>query len=127
MADIALGKTSASAQVKDLATTIKKAQEPEIATLRGWLTTWGAPPAASTGGMQHASGMMTETDMTKLQAAEGTEFDRLWTTMMIAHHQGAVAMAQQVLTTTTDPAVKKLAESIVTSQQAEIATMQGLL
>ncbi len=44
MADIALGKPSASATVRDLATQIKAAQDPEITVMSGWLTAWGASP-----------------------------------------------------------------------------------
>ncbi|AKT50945.1 DUF305 domain-containing protein [Arsenicicoccus sp. oral taxon 190] len=126
MADMALSKTTASGKVKGLATDIKKAQDPEIATMRGWLTSWGASPSAS-GGMDHGSGMMSAADMNKLKAAQGADFDRMWITMMIDHHRGAVSMAEQVLATTQDPDVKKLADAIITAQKAEITTMQGLL
>jgi uncharacterized protein (DUF305 family) len=51
----------------------------------------------------------------------------MWLGMMIAHHQGALAMANQVLTTTADADVKALAEAVVAGQTAEITTMQNLL
>lgn len=127
MADIALSKTSASSKVQGLATAVKSAQEPEMTTLTGWLTSWGAKAADPTAGMNHGTGMMTTAEMSKLKAAEGTEFDRLWLTLMISHHEGAVTMARQVLTTTTDQQVKKLANDIVTAQQDEITTMRSLL
>lgn len=130
MADLALAKPSTSAQVRELATDIKAAQAGEIATMRGWLTAWGAPTGAPTGhstGMDHGGGMMTEADMSGLEAADGAQFDRMWITMMITHHEGAVTMAEQVLSSTKDPEVKKLAEAVITGQKAEIATMRGLL
>ncbi len=126
MADMALGKTSASTEVRTLATDIKKAQDPEIETMQRWLSAWGAP-ATATHGMDHGSGMMSAADMDKLAAAEGVEFDRLWMTLMIDHHEGAVTMAQQVLTTTRNPEVHRLAEAIIAAQRAEISTMQNLL
>ena len=54
------------------------------------------------------AGMMTADDMRALAAASGTEFDRLWLEMMIAHHEGAIAMAGQVDTTSQDPRVRFL-------------------
>ena len=65
--------------------------------------------------------------MSTLKAASGAEFDRMWLTMMIAHHQGAVTMAQDVLATTANAEVTKLATAVVEGQQKEIATMQGML
>jgi uncharacterized protein (DUF305 family) len=46
---------------------------------------------------------------------------------MIPHHEGAVEMAKVVLRTAKDPVVRKLAEEIVASQQAEIALMRDWL
>jgi uncharacterized protein (DUF305 family) len=126
MADLALQNDSASADVKALATQIKAAQDPEIQKMKGWLGQWGA--SESSGPMDHgAGGMMTDQDMSNLMGANGTEFDRMWLTMMIAHHQGAVTMAQDVLATTANADVKELATAVVEGQNKEIATMQGLL
>ncbi|MBI4939576.1 MAG: DUF305 domain-containing protein [Actinobacteria bacterium] len=131
MADLAL-KNASSAQVKDLATQIKAAQDPEIQTMRGWLKTWGAEEDMA--GMDHSGmdmggmpGTMSDDDMKKLGAAKGAEFDRMWLQLMIAHHQGALTMANQELATTADPKVKTLAEAIVSGQTKEIDTMKGLL
>lgn len=126
MADLALdAKAGASEKVRTLATDIKAAQDPEIQTMHSWLTSWGAPAGA---GMDHGMpGMMSETDMTSLRAATGTDFDRQWLTMMIAHHEGAVTMAQDVLSSTQNADVRTLADAIITAQQREIATMKGLL
>lgn len=126
MADLALQNDSASADVKALATQIKAAQDPEIQKMKGWLGQWGA--SESSGPMDHgAGGMMTDEDMSNLMGANGSEFDRMWLTMMIAHHQGAVTMAQDVLATTANADVKELANAVVEGQNKEIATMQGLL
>ncbi len=46
---------------------------------------------------------------------------------MIAHHQGAIAMAKVVLEHGSDPEIKKLAEGIIAAQEGEIAFMQDWL
>jgi uncharacterized protein (DUF305 family) len=129
MADIAQSKTSASTDIKNLAAGVKTAQDPEIQLMKGWLTLWGTSTNSTVSGMDHGSthGMMNDTDLATLRQAESAAFDRQWLTMMIQHHRGAVTAAQQVLTTSTNPDVKALANAIITSQQAEITTMQQLL
>lgn len=130
MADIALKKPSASADVRKLATAIRRAQDPEIKTMTGWLTSWGAPTAMPTSG-GHAGhdmgGMMTPAEMVSLKKANGRGFDRQWMTLMIKHHQGAVKMATDVKKTTRNPDVRTLANAIIKGQTAEITTMRRLL
>jgi uncharacterized protein (DUF305 family) len=127
MAEIALAKTDSSSQVRELATAIKAAQDPEIQTMTGWLQTWGA--AAPTSGMSHGgmgSGMMSDADMEALKQAGGKAFDERWVSMMIAHHEGAIVMARQVLATTADPDVKTLADAVIKAQTDEIAKMRAM-
>ncbi|MHB1213031.1 MAG: DUF305 domain-containing protein [Candidatus Nanopelagicales bacterium] len=132
MADLAL-QQGTSPDVLSLAGQIKAAQGPEIELMRSWLAAWGAPEQMASGDMSmdmggvNASGMMTDEDMNALMGAAGADFDRMWLQMMIAHHQGAVQMAQQVLTQSTNPEVVALATDIVDGQTAEIETMQQLL
>ena len=127
MADMALDPdASSSVEVRELAVDIKAAQDPEIETMRAWLDAWGAPQEPS-GGMGHDSGMMSQGDMGALASAEGAEFDQMWLTMMIEHHEGAITMARDVQSITEDEEVKALAEEIIAAQEAEIATMQALL
>ncbi len=135
MADLALTRAT-SPQVKQLAEQIKSAQGPEIATMKGWLTAWGAPEQMEgmtgmtghdMGGMTSGEGMMTDAQMKALSAASGAKFDTMWLTMMIAHHEGAIAMSNDVLAKTSNPAVTAMAKSIVAGQAKEIETMKGLL
>jgi uncharacterized protein (DUF305 family) len=128
MADVALAHPDVSADVKELATAVKGAQDPEIKQMQGWLQEWGAPATATGAADPHAGhGMMTGEDMTALEAAKGDEFNRMWMSMMIEHHSGAITMAEDVLETSEDAAVKSLAEAIVTAQKAEIEQMKKLL
>ncbi|MUM33113.1 DUF305 domain-containing protein, partial [Mycolicibacterium sp. CBMA 361] len=50
-----------------------------------------------------------------------------WLQMMVEHHQGAITMANDELKNGTNPDAKGMAQAIVTAQQAEIATMNGML
>ena len=129
MADMALSQAS-SAEVKQLATQIKAAQDPEIATMTGWLTSWGSAPMPTgdhdMGGMG-MDGMMSADEMSALEDASGTAFDRLWLQLMIKHHEGAVAMAKTQLSQGQSPDAKTLAQAVIDGQTKEIATMTALL
>jgi uncharacterized protein (DUF305 family) len=74
-------------------------------------------------------GMMTmsEAGMTALRAATGVEFDTLFLQQMIAHHQGAVDMADVETAQGQNPDALALAQSIATGQTAEIVEIQKLL
>ncbi|BBE48903.1 MULTISPECIES: DUF305 domain-containing protein [Rhodococcus] len=132
MADMANGRTD-NPDVLSLASAIAAAQQPEMDQMTAWLTEWGQPaPSADMGqmgGMDHSSGsgMMTTQDMDALRAASGPEFDRQWLTMMIAHHTGAIEMANTEIADGTDPDAQEMARTIVATQQQEIDTMQRLL
>lgn len=138
MADMALApQASASPQVKDMATQIKAAQAPEIEQMQGWLQKWGAPSqmaSASTdaaGGMEGMdmggvteNGMMTAQQMAALSETSGAAFDQQWTQMMIAHHEGAITMAEQVKADSQNAQVIALADAIIQSQTAEMIVMK---
>jgi uncharacterized protein (DUF305 family) len=123
------GYQATTPAVKQLATAIKAAQDPEIKLMSGWLTGWGEPvPSPSHGDHgPEMPGMMTEDEMSDLGNAKGTMFDRMWTQRMIKHHQGAVTMAKTEQVTGKNPAAIALAKKIQTTQTAEIAIMQRLL
>lgn len=126
---------ASSAEVKDLAARIEKAQDPEIETMSGWLESWGEDVPSSMPGMDHGGhsgssdmpGMMDTEDMDELMEASGKGFDAMFLTMMVDHHEGAVEMA----TTEKDKGqygpAQKLADDIITAQNAEIEEMNKLL
>jgi uncharacterized protein (DUF305 family) len=132
MADMALTKGS-SAEVKKLATQIKASQDPEIATMTGWLTAWGAAPMPSGDhdmgdmGGSGMDGMMSGEEMSALTDASGAAFDRMWLQLMIKHHVGAVAMAKSQLSQGQSADAKRLALAVIDGQTKEIATMTALL
>jgi uncharacterized protein (DUF305 family) len=115
--------------VRDLATRIKGAQDPEIATMQGFLTSWKMSltmdPNMDHGDMM--SGMLSAQDIADLSALRGADFDRAWMAGMIAHHEGAIEMAEDVVRGGKNAAVKTLANSITAAQDAEITEMKKLL
>lgn len=131
MAEIALDPNiGASAEVVDLATRIKGAQDPEVNLMTEWLTAAGEPVAmdASEGhDMSSMEGMMTAEQMDSMAAMMGTEFDQMWLEMMIAHHEGAIAQSQTVKANGSNSDVLALADQIISAQQGEIGEMQALL
>ncbi|MEV7889334.1 DUF305 domain-containing protein [Streptomyces sp. NPDC002817] len=134
MAELATDRAS-SAEVKDLAARVEKAQDPEIKTMSGWLKSWGeeVPEAgASMPGMDHGSqsgmpGMMDDADMTKLEKASGEKFDALFLNLMVEHHEGAVDMAGTEKAKGRYEPATAMADDIVTGQTAEIEEMNTLL
>jgi len=126
MAQLAPSRAN-SPQVKTLATAIQGAQDPEITTMTGWLTSWSQPTEMAEMDMSSMPGMMSATEMADLGKLSGAAFDRQFLTMMTKHHQGAVQMATTELSQGQYPAAKSLAQSIIKSQTAEIARMKTLL
>jgi uncharacterized protein (DUF305 family) len=121
----------ASARVLKLAQKIDLSQAGEIALMQGWLRAHGqvVPDTGSWRTMRMA-GMLTEQQLTDLAAARGAAFDRLFLRLMIQHHEGALAMVADLLTTpraAQDVEVSVLANDIETTQQAEIGLMWQML
>jgi uncharacterized protein (DUF305 family) len=131
----------ASPSIRTLAARIINAQQDEIATMQGWLRDRGQPvPEVEIAGTtmkvhgaehaMHMPGMLTAEQMQELDAARGTEFDRLFLTYMIQHHQGAVTMVHELFGTdgaAQDEATFKLASDIQVDQATEIARMKLML
>ena len=130
MAELATGRASA-AEVKDLAARIEKAQGPEIETMTGWLKTWDESVPEAMPGMDHSAhsgmaGMMDGADMDKLKKSSGKDFDSMFLTMMVEHHEGAVEMATTEKAKGEYQAATAMAGDIITTQNAEISAMKKL-
>ncbi|MFI1976898.1 DUF305 domain-containing protein [Streptomyces wedmorensis] len=128
MAELADGRAE-DPEVKRLVAAVKGAQDPEIAKMRAWLKGWGKPESAGHGsGSGHGmSGMMSEQDMKDLAAVKGKAFDRKFAELMIAHHEGAVAMAEDERKDGGNTAAKALADDVVRTQSEEIAALRKIL
>ena len=130
MADVALDPTvKAGEKVVDLARRIKAGQDPEIALMTDWLTTWGQPIQVDMSAMDMSAmdGMMSVDEMDSLGKMNAAEFDKMWMTMMTRHHEGAIAMAETVKTASSNAEVLTLADAVISAQKSEIAEMKDLL
>ncbi len=120
MSDIALLNTT-TPELLQLAQEIKGAQSPEIEIMKSWD---GVKASMHAGHMM--DGMLSDDELSELRAAKGKEFDRLFLKGMIKHHEGAIAMAQEVAASMNKD-VADLSASIIAAQQLEIAKMNELL
>ena len=131
----------ASAAVQTLCGRIINAQNDEIALMQNWLRDRNQPvPQAKPLPMKMVMngqvmtmlmpGMLTDQQMKQLDAARGTDFDKLFLRGMIQHHQGAITMVKQLFATpgaAQDEAVFKFANNVNVDQATEIRRMQQML
>jgi uncharacterized protein (DUF305 family) len=125
-------KKSQRPELKKLAQAIVAAQDQEITQMRAWRKAW-YPKAPTTPMMWHASMKhMMPMDEAMIQAmrmdmdlgAADAKFDQRFIDAMIPHHEGAIAMAKTLQASTKRAELKKLAQDILASQQAEIDQMK---
>ncbi|KRD37232.1 hypothetical protein ASE27_07365 [Oerskovia sp. Root918] len=126
MSRIVLDTNGVDPAVVDLATRIEGAQAPEIERMNGFLEEWGAGSTGDHSG-HSMDGMLTDEEIQALEDADATTVSRLFLEGMIAHHQGAVDMAEAELADGENPEAHELAQAIIDAQEAEIAEMQELL
>ena len=120
MSDIAL-TNSTSDEILALARDIKAAQAPEIEQMSSWE---GVQVSTHMGHMM--DGMLSDQQIQQLRDTEGVTFDRLFLEGMIAHHQGAIKMAEKVIDSKSKK-VADLAAPIIDAPEKEIAFMQELI
>ncbi|HEX6644773.1 MAG TPA: DUF305 domain-containing protein [Gemmatimonadales bacterium] len=130
----------ASDAVQRLAARIVVGQQDEIAIMQRWLREHGQPVVepdtaghAAHGGMDHSAhmpGMLSPADLATLDAARGEEFDRLFLTYMIRHHQGALTMVDQLFASqgaAQNDTVFRMASDVHAEQNSEIDRMRTML
>jgi uncharacterized protein (DUF305 family) len=116
-------------------------QKDEIQSMQSWLgdRSLPVPDAKSTrmrmkmNGVEHdmlMPGMLTDEEMTDLDKARGTEFDRLFLLGMIKHHQGAIDMVDDLFKSygaAQDDTIYKFASDVFADQSIEIEVMHRML
>jgi uncharacterized protein (DUF305 family) len=131
----------ASAALVRFSERVVTSQSDEIVLMQSWLRDRNQPvpepdPAGmkmNMGGTEHVMlmpGMLTPEQMAQLDAARGKEFERLFLTFMIQHHQGAITMVQELFSTQgagQDESVFAFANDVQIDQETEIARMRQML
>jgi uncharacterized protein (DUF305 family) len=140
---------STDPDLRRLAYDIALGQSTQSGEMAGLLEAWGLSQASSQlpmawmsqpvidgsdGGHGHGAtpdgtmpGLATSAQLAQLKAATGVAAEKLFLTLMIAHHRGGLEMAEGVLARTTVPQVVSLANGIIITQQADIDAMQEML
>ena len=138
-------------EVRQLAYDIATTQSQQSGQMYGWLAQWRLPQAAPepsmtwmtrptlTGeGHDHGTagahspgdpmpGLATAAQIAELRGLTGVDAEKHFLELMIAHHEGAIAMAKAALDRTEERVVVDLATGIIASQTSEIEYMQELL
>ena len=123
-----------SDDMKRFALRIQLSQDDEIKMMRRWLEVRGQEvPGEHAHHMPAAPlmpGMLTPEEMTRLAAATGPAFDRLFLEGMIKHHAGAITMVQQLFNTPgagQDSEIYAFASDVDADQRMEIERMGAML
>ncbi len=150
MVDMTVGR-DLDPDFEEITTAIRDAQGPEIETMTDWLQDWNeeVPSTvrdhvnshdgdegtdegmAGMDGMDDTGmempGMMSPEDMTSLENAPDSEFQDMWLTMMIEHHEGAIEMARTEQSEGKYAPAVELADDIAAAQETEIETMRAMV
>jgi uncharacterized protein (DUF305 family) len=126
--------------LRALGARIRSSQSDEIKFMKRWLAARGEPISMSMPGMKNMDtsghpmalmpGMLTPEQIEALRKAKGDEFDHLFLTGMIQHHNGALTMVKELFNTAgagQDAELFNFATDVDSGQRAEIRIMQGML
>ena len=128
--------------LRTLGARISRSQADEIKFMKRWLTARGEPASPPMHNMhnmpgmdmsQHEMlmpGMLTAKQMDALRNAKGAEFDKLFLTGMIQHHNGALIMVKDLFDTAgagQDAELFNFVTDVDSGQRAEIKIMQTML
>jgi uncharacterized protein (DUF305 family) len=139
-------------ELRTLGARISRSQSDEIKFMQRWLAARGEPtsaPMSNMAGMDMSShqmtgqtsghqmsgemlmpGMLTAKQMDALRNAKGQEFDRLFLSGMIQHHNGALMMVKDLFDTAgagQDAELFNFTTEVDSGQRAEIKIMQNML
>ncbi len=131
---------STDSMIRVLAFDIINTQATQRGIMMGWLEQWELPQtttrtalawmhndAHQSGHSELMPGMANTNELEKLRTLSDKEAEILFLQLMIRHHEGGIDMARGVIKLSNRSEVKRLAQSMVNSQQAEVELMQDML
>lgn len=126
--------------IRRLGARISHSQSDEMRFMERWLAVRGepvSPPMQHMPGMDMTAhhdmlmpGMLSAEQMDALRKAKGAEFDRLFLTGMIQHHNGALIMVKELFDTAgagQNAELFNFTTDVDSGQRAEIKIMQAML
>ena len=129
-----LATRTESSDMRMLAKRIELSQADEIKMMQHWLQARGQTVPNEHAHHMHGAmlmpGMLTQAEMDRLAAAKGVEFDRLFLSFMIKHHEGALTMVHDLLATPgagQESDVFAFASDVDADQRMEIDRMGAML
>lgn len=124
LASMAADKATAP-HLRALAKLMAASQTGEKRILDHLWTSWSSSPMQICSAEERATmpGLLERAQLEQLRQAPSAEFDRLFVKLMTIHHAGAVKMADDELSSGSDPRLRVMAHAIRHEQQGEIALM----
>lgn len=125
ISNIALAK-SRDSELIALATNIRDGQSAEIIQMKAWLNAASEDLEMGHSMGDSMGGMLTEVELSDLDAATGNLFDLLWLKAMTNHHDGALHMTTMIKDAS-NADIKLFGENVVTAQTAQIKQMELMI
>lgn len=119
MAELSENRTS-NEKILELSNNISEAQRSENRQMREWMNQLGY----EAGNHHPMAGMATEDEMEQLRESNGSEYNQLFAELMIEHHQGGIAMAQNFYNSGQNTELREMQGKMIQAQQTEIEKMR---
>ena len=119
MAELSENRTS-NEKILELSNNISEAQTRENEQMTEWMNDLGY----SAGNHHRMAGMASEQEMQQLRNSNGSEFNELFSKLMIEHHRGGIAMAENFYESGRNTELREMQGQMIETQTEEIRKMQ---
>ncbi len=106
--------------ILELSRNISEAQTRENRQMIEWMQDMGYSP----GNHHPMAGMASREEMQQLENSSGSEYNRLFAELMIEHHEGGIAMAQNFYSSGENSELREMQGEMIDAQQKEIKKMR---